>query len=58
MDDIARAKAEGKQLGRPVATDTTDRVQAAKAKGLSQSKVAALLGISIPTVKRHWNKTL
>ena len=24
--------------------------------GLSQSKVAAKLGVSLPTVKRHWNR--
>ena len=52
---LERAKAEGKVLGRPVATGTTANVQAAKASGLSQSAVAADLGISLATVKRHWN---
>ena len=56
QEGLARAKAEGKTLGRPVATATTRRVQQAKAKGLSQSKVASALGISIATVKRHWSK--
>ncbi|MDC7824502.1 recombinase family protein [Pseudomonas sp. BLCC-B13] len=52
---LQRAKAEGKKLGRPAAKDTLARVQAAKAKGLSQSQSAAELGLSLPTVKRHWN---
>ena len=33
-----------------------DLVQSAKGRGLSQSQAAEKLGISIPTVKRHWNK--
>lgn len=53
---LERAKAEGKKLGRPVATDTTKRVLAAKAEGLTQSEVAEKLSIGIATVKRHWNK--
>ena len=52
----ARAKAQGKQIGRPVAKGTTERVQTAKMDGISQAKVAKQLGISIATVKRHWNK--
>lgn len=54
-EGLARAKKEGKKLGRPVATNTLKRVQEAKAKGLSQSKVANVLGLGIATVKRHWN---
>ena len=54
-EGLARAKKEGKKLGRPMATDTLKRVQEAKAKGLSQSKVANVLGLGIATVKRHWN---
>lgn len=54
-EGLARAKKEGKKLGRPVATDTLKRVQEAKAKGLSQSKVANALGLGIATIKRHWN---
>lgn len=54
-EGLARAKAEGKKLGRPVATGTFKAVQAAKSEGLSQSEVSTKLGISIPTVKRHWN---
>ncbi|PCH62529.1 MAG: resolvase [SAR86 cluster bacterium] len=54
----ARARKEGKQIGRPQATGTTSAVQSLKAKKLSQSRVAKELGVSIPTVKRHWNKTL
>ncbi|ANB69329.1 resolvase [Aeromonas veronii] len=56
QEGLQRAKAEGKQLGRPVATDTTEEVQRAKADGLSQSKAAERLGLSLATVKRHWNK--
>ncbi len=55
-DGLERAKTEGKTLGRPIAIETTEAVQKLKAEGLSQSKVAERLGISIPTVKRHWNK--
>ncbi|MNP74129.1 hypothetical protein D3C76_1709510 [compost metagenome] len=55
-EGLKQAQAEGKKLGRPVATGTTAAVQARKAKGLSQSEVAAELEIGIATVKRHWNK--
>lgn len=54
-EGLNRAKQEGKRLGRPVATDTRERVQRAKAKGLSQSKAALELGVSLPTIKRNWN---
>lgn len=55
-EGLKRARAEGKKLGRPVATDTTAAVQALKAKGLTQSQVAAELDRGIATVKRHWKK--
>lgn len=55
-EGLERAKAEGKKLGRPAAHTTTNSVQAKKAEGLSQSKVAEALGLGIATVKRHWNK--
>lgn len=54
----ARARKEGKQIGRPQATGTTKAVQGLKSKKYSQSRVAKELGLSIPTVKRHWNKVL
>lgn len=54
-EGLARAKKEGKKLGRPAATDTVKRVQEAKSKGLSQSKAALELGLSLPTIKRNWN---
>lgn len=54
-EGLARAKTEGKKLGRPIAVDTVKRVQEAKAKGLSQSKAALELGLSLPTIKRNWN---
>jgi putative DNA-invertase from lambdoid prophage Rac len=56
IDGQARARAQGKRIGRPQAIQTSKQVQEAKTDGLSQSKVAKKLGISIPTVKRHWNK--
>lgn len=52
---LIRAKAEGKQLGRPIAIDTTNKVQRLKKQGLIQTQVASELGIGIATVKRHWN---
>ena len=55
-EGLERAKAQGKKLGRPKAHHTTQSVQAKKAEGLSQSKVAGILGLGIATVKRHWNK--
>ncbi|HFD3854147.1 MAG: recombinase family protein [Klebsiella sp.] len=54
-EGLARAKSEGKKLGRPAATDTVKRVQEAKSRGLSQSKAALELGLSLPTIKRNWN---
>ncbi|ENE4772522.1 recombinase family protein [Klebsiella variicola] len=54
-EGLARAKAEGKKLGRPAAVDTVKRVQEAKARGLSQSKAVLELGLSLPTIKRNWN---
>lgn len=53
---LTRAKAEGKKLGRPEATDTTASVQRLKTRDMTQAQVAAELGIGIATVKRHWNK--
>ena len=52
-EGLARTTKKG---GRPEAVDTTKAVQACKAKGQSQSQTAAELGLSLPTVKRHWNK--
>lgn len=58
QEGLRRAQKQGVRLGRPEAKETTKRVLEAKQRGLSQSKVARELGISIPTVKRHWNKSL
>ncbi len=55
---LERAKAEGKKLGRPEAVETTKKVQELKAEGMSQSKVAEKLGVTVLTVKRHWNKAV
>lgn len=56
-EGLERAKTQGKKLGRPEAHATTQSVQLKKAEGLSQSKVAEVLGLGIATVKRHWNKS-
>lgn len=53
---LLRAKAEGKKLGRPEATDTTANVQRLKTQDKTQAQVATELKIGIATVKRHWNK--
>jgi putative DNA-invertase from lambdoid prophage Rac len=55
-EGLERAKASGVKLGRLKATKTIESVQGAKREGLSQSKVARALGISISSVKRHWNE--
>ncbi|WP_458736941.1 recombinase family protein [Pseudomonas chlororaphis] len=52
---LARAKAAGAKLGRPEATSTTKLVQQLKTDR-SQREVAEMSGLSIATVKRHWNK--
>lgn len=51
---LARAKAEGKPLGRPATADTT-QIRTLRAEGLSQAAVVKALGLSLSTVKRHWN---
>ncbi|EAM6792377.1 recombinase family protein [Salmonella enterica] len=55
QDGLARARSQGKTLGRRPATNTTDTVQKHKAAGMSQSQAAAAMGVHITTVKRHWN---
>uniref|UniRef100_UPI0037D9D9F4 ECF-type sigma factor n=1 Tax=Spongiibacter pelagi TaxID=2760804 RepID=UPI0037D9D9F4 len=52
---VPSAKASGVKLGRPKATGTSKIVQAARLDGLSQSAAVKRLGISLATVKRHWN---
>lgn len=56
VESLARLKADGVKLGRPEATETTHTVQVAKRNGLSQSEVVKHTGLSLATVKRHWNK--
>ncbi|MEF5918435.1 recombinase family protein [Escherichia coli] len=56
LDGLEKAKANGVKLGRKEATDTTEKVLELRSEGLSQSKVAKRLGVSVSTVKRHWNK--
>ncbi|HCH6157124.1 TPA: recombinase family protein [Vibrio parahaemolyticus] len=56
QEGLERAKAQGKKLGRPPANETTKRVQSCKADCLTQAETVTKLGISLATVKRHWNK--
>lgn len=50
---LARARAEGKRLGRPpVAPMVAERVRKARAKGLSVRKVAARFGLGLATVQK------
>lgn len=50
---LARAKAQGKRLGRPPVADAkADKVRAAKAKGLSVREIAGKLGLGVGTVHR------
>lgn len=54
QEGLAKAKANGKKLGRPNAV-STERILECKKDGLSQSMAAKKLGISLATVKRYWN---
>lgn len=56
QEGIKRAKAEGKKLGRPIASSTTKKVLACKERGMTQTQTTKELSVSLPTVKRHWNK--
>lgn len=51
---LERAKAQGKALGRPVATQTGKDVRLHQGKGMTQKEVASVLAISVRTVQRHW----
>ncbi|WP_312924866.1 recombinase family protein [Atlantibacter hermannii] len=55
QEGLAKAKAEGKKLGRPNAT-SINCINDCKSQGLSQSLTAKELKISISTVKRYWNR--
>ncbi|MRT51252.1 response regulator transcription factor [Raoultella sp. RIT712] len=45
-----------KQVGRPFAIETTDRVLELKGKGWNQRQIAEMMAVSVRTVKRHWNR--
>jgi len=50
---LARAKAEGKQLGRkPVTSMVEEQIRALRAKGLGKGKIAREIGIGTGTVQR------
>lgn len=51
---LARAKSEGKKLGRPKAVGTIEEVKVCKAKGLTQAQTVRHLSIGLTTVKRYW----
>jgi putative DNA-invertase from lambdoid prophage Rac len=55
VEGLHRVKANGKRLGRPFAIGTRNNVYDCKEAGLSQKKTTIRLGISLSTVKRHWN---
>lgn len=55
-ESIARRKSQGLPVGRPEATDTTQKVKHCKLAQMSQSQAAKELGLGIATIKRHWNK--
>lgn len=56
VNGMERARSEGKQIGRPEALETTAAVQHCKTEGMKQTECAGALGLSLATVKRHWNK--
>ena len=51
-DGLARAKKEGKKLGRPVNTELAAKVKQLRDSGISIAKVAEKLNVSTSTVKR------
>lgn len=56
-EGLARARGQGKQIGRPPATDTAERVQAMQEQGRTQEETARITGLSLRTVQRHWIKS-
>jgi len=53
LSGMARARAEGKHMGRPpVAPMVADKVRAAREKGLSVREIAAKYGVGLATVQR------
>lgn len=53
MAGLARAKAEGKQLGRPtVGENVEDEIRALRQKGLGIRKIAKIVGVGTSTVQR------
>lgn len=56
VDQKLGVKGNGGKHGRPKGSPlTTERVQEARAMGLSQSQAARMTGLGLATVKRHWN---
>lgn len=52
-EGLARAKAQGKKMGRPAATKVTKAVAECTAIGFTIPQTARALGISVATVSRH-----
>lgn len=55
-DGLARARAQGKKLGRPAAAATAELVRKMQAEGMSQNEAAKETGLSVRTIQRHWAK--
>lgn len=43
-----------KPAGRPAAAITPEQVHAYQARGMTQAQAAAILGVSLSTVRKHW----
>jgi putative DNA-invertase from lambdoid prophage Rac len=50
VDGLARARAEGKRLGRPCKRVDMERVRELRAQGLGYRRIADALGVSRPTL--------
>lgn len=50
---IRNAQANGKKLGRPKATVDREQILKLQAEGLSQRKIAAMLGVGYGTVRER-----
>ncbi|ECG2478004.1 recombinase family protein [Salmonella enterica] len=54
-ESLQKKKSEGVKLGRPEATETTEKVLLCRKNGMTQSQTAKHLGVTVRTVKNHWN---
>ena len=56
-EGLARAKAEGKLLGRPKPNQRITEIHRLQSANYTQKQVAEFLNISVRTVSRHWKRT-